>query len=166
METVNPESDEMLPVGEEGELVITNLIRRAIPRIRVRISDIAKMLPYEPCLCGRTHPKMSKIRGRMAHILNIGGKKFFPIDVEEVLGTVPELGYDYQIIKDKPDLDRLKIKVEYKPESQDLRSLANRIEEAFHNKLGIQSQVDFVAKGGIPRTLFKAQRVIAAYDNK
>jgi len=166
IETVNPETDEMLPVGEEGELVITNLIRRAIPRIRVRISDIAKMIPYESCPCGRTHPKMSKVRGRMAHILNIGEKKFFPIDVEEVLGTFPELGYDYQIIKNKPDLDRLKIKVEYRPETQDLRSLANRIEEAFHNKLGVQSEVDFVAKGGIPRTLFKAQRIIATYDDK
>jgi len=163
METVNPDSQQMLGPGEEGELVMTNLIRRAIPRIRIRISDVASILPYEACPCGRTHPKMSKVRGRMAQIIDIKGKKFFPIDIEEVLGTVPELEYDYQIILDKPELEKLKLRVEYRPEVEDKHSLADRVEEALYNGLGAQSEVELVSKGSIGRVLFKAQRVITTY---
>jgi phenylacetate-CoA ligase len=166
IENINPETEEIVPLGEEGELVVTNLVRRAIPRIRVRISDVASMLPYDPCPCGRTHSKMSKVRGRMVQLLNIEGKKFFPIDVEEVLGTFPELGYEYQIIKDKPELDRLKVKVEYRPEAGDLRSLGSRIDEAFYNALGIGSEVEFIPMGSIGRALFKAQRLITTYEKK
>jgi phenylacetate-CoA ligase len=166
IENINPETEEIVTLGEEGELVVTNLVRRAIPRIRVRISDVASMLPYDPCPCGRTHSKMSKVRGRMLQLLNIEGKKFFPIDVEEVLGTFPALGYEYQIIKDKPELDRLKVKVECRPEAGDLRSLGSRIEEAFYNELGIGSEVEFIPMGSIGRALFKAQRLITTYEKK
>jgi phenylacetate-CoA ligase len=166
IENINPETEEIVPLGEEGELVVTNLVRRAIPRIRVRISDVASMLPYQPCACGRTHPKMSKVRGRMVQLLDVKGKRFFPIDVEEVLGTFPELGYEYQIIQDKPELDRLRVKVEHRPEAGDLGSLGTRIGEAFHNELGIESEVEFVPKGSIDRALFKAQRLITTYDKK
>jgi len=163
METINPDTQQILEPGKEGELVVTNLIRRAIPRIRIRISDVASILPYEPCICGRTHPKMSKVRGRIVQIIDIKGKKFFPIDVEEVLGTVPELGYDYQIIRDKPKPDRLKLKVECQPHAQDLRSLSGRVEEALYHGLGVESEVELVPMGGISRVLFKAQRVITTY---
>jgi phenylacetate-CoA ligase len=163
METINPDTKQVLGPGGEGELVVTNLIRRAIPRIRIRISDVAKVLPYEPCPCGRTHPKMSKVRGRMVHIIDIKGKRVFPIDVEEVLGTFPEMGYDYQIILEKPDMEKLKIRVEYKPEIEDKRSLADRVEEALYKGLGVQSEVELVPKGSIGRVLFKAQRVITSY---
>ena len=164
LETVNPETREMLGPGEEGELVMTNLIRRAIPRIRIRITDVASLLPYETCPCGRTLPKMSKVRGRMVQIMDIKGKKLFPIDVEEVLGTVPELGFDYQIIFDKPKLERLKLKVEYKPEVKDARPLVKKVEQTIHNGLGVESDVELVPKGSIGRVLFKAQRVITTYQ--
>jgi phenylacetate-CoA ligase len=164
LEAVNPDTHKMLGPGEEGELVMTNLIRRAIPRIRIRISDVASLLPYEICSCGRTHPKMSKVRGRMVQIINVKDKKFFPIDVEEVLGTVPELGFDYQIIFDKPKLDRLKLKVEYKPEVKDIPILVKKVEEAVYNGLGVENSVELVPKGSIGRVLFKAQRVITTYQ--
>lgn len=166
METIDPNTQEMLGPGGEGELVVTNLVRRAIPRIRIRISDVASVLPYEPCPCGRTHPKMSKVRGRMVQIIDIKGKRFFPIDVEEILGTVPELGYDYQIIVDKLQLDRLKLKVEYRSEIQETASLARRVEEGIHRGLGVESEVELVPKGSIGRVLFKAQRVITTYPQR
>ena len=164
MEIINPETQKMLGPGEEGELVMTNLIRRAIPRIRIRTSDVASILTYEACPCGRTHHKMSKVRGRMIQIIDIKGKKLFPIDVEEVLGTVPELGFDYQVILDKPKLDSLKIKVEYKPEVKNIPVLVNKVEEAIYNGLGVESDVELVPKGSIGRVLFKAQRVITTYQ--
>lgn len=164
LETVNPDTQEMLGPGEEGELVMTNLVRRAIPRIRIRISDVASLLPDEPCPCGRTLPKMSKVRGRMVQVIDIKGKKFFPIDVEEVLGTVPELGFDYQIIFDQPKLERLKLRVEHKPEVKDARPLVKKVEIAIQNGLGVESDVELVPKGSIGRVLFKAQRVITTYQ--
>jgi len=164
METVNPDTQQMLGPGEEGELVVTNLIRRGIPRIRIRVSDVASVLPYEPCPCGRTHPKMSKVRGRMVQIINVKDKKIFPIDVEEVLGTVPELGFDYQIILDKPKLEKLKLKVELKTRAKDARPLVKKVERAIHNGLGVESEVELVPKGSIGRVLFKAQRVISTYQ--
>jgi phenylacetate-CoA ligase len=163
METINPDTRQILEPGEEGELVITNLIRRAIPRIRIRISDVASILPYKPCPCGRTHPKMSKVRGRMVQIIDIKGKRFFPVDVEEVLGTIPELGYEYQIILDKPKLERLKLKAEYRPETKDARSLAGHVGEALYKGLGVESEVELIPKGSIGRVLFKAQRVITTF---
>jgi phenylacetate-CoA ligase len=164
LETVNPDTQEMLGPGEEGELVMTNLIRRAIPRIRIRISDVASLLPYEACPCGRTLPKMSKVRGRMVQTIRVKDKKFFPIDVEEVLGTIPELGFDYQIIFDKPKLEKLKLRVEYKPEVEDARPLVKKVEQTIHNGLGVESDVELVPKGSIGRVLFKAQRVITTYQ--
>jgi len=161
-----PHGSPLFKPGGEGELVVTNLVRRAIPRIRIRISDVASVLPYEPCPCGRTHPKMSKVRGRMVQIIDIKGKRFFPIDVEEILGTVPELGYDYQIIIDKLQLDRLKLKVEYRSEIQETASLARRVEEGIHRGLGVESEVELVPKGSIGRVLFKAQRVITTYPQR
>lgn len=162
LEVIDPKTKQLLGPGEEGELVGTNLIRKGIPRIRIRIEDVAKLLPYEPCPCGRTLPKMSKIRGRMVQLLHVSGKEFFPIDVEEALGDIPDLGYEYQIIRDKPELDRLKVRVEYKPEIKDLQALANRVEEAFYERLGVGSEIELVPKGSIGRAMFKAQRVITA----
>jgi phenylacetate-CoA ligase len=109
---------------------------------------------------------MSKVRGRMVQIIDVKGKRFFPIDVEEILGTFPELGYDYQIIVDKPQLDRLKLKAEYRSEIQDTGSLARRVEEGFHRGLGVESEVELVPKGSIGRVLFKAQRVITTYPQR
>jgi phenylacetate-CoA ligase len=106
---------------------------------------------------------MSKVRGRMVQRIDIKGKRFFPIDVEEVLGTIPELGYEYQIILDKPKLERLKLKAEYRPEAKDARSLANGIGEALYKGLGVESEIELVPKGSIGRVLFKAQRVITTY---
>ena len=91
IEIIDPETHQVLAPGEEGEIVITNLIREAMPVIRYRIGDIAKLLPHEPCPCGRTHPKMSMLKGRSSEMLKVSDKKLFPIDVEEVLGNIPGL---------------------------------------------------------------------------
>lgn len=81
---------------------------------------------------------------------------------EEVLGEIPELGYEYQVIRDKPEMDRLKVRVEYKPEVKNLGALSSRVEEALHQQLGVRSELELVPVGSIGRALFKAQRVVAA----
>jgi len=164
-EVINPETEKTLDPGEEGELVATNFFRKAVPRIRVMMSDVTSILPYETCACGRTHPKIGGIRGRMAQRIKLNGKMLFPIDIEEVIGSIPDLGYEYQIIKDKPDeLDRLKVKVEPRLGLKDLKALKTQTEEAFHRALGVDSEVEIVPEGSLGHALFKAQRVITTYD--
>lgn len=164
IEVIDPKTLEVLSPGEEGEIVVTNFFRKAVPRIRYRTSDIAKILPYEPCSCGRTFPKMSMVRGREANILNVEGKKIFPIDVEEVLGRIPELGYEYQIILTKPgEQEHLAIKVEHHPEVKNRTELKERVELELKELFGIASNVEIVPKGSIGRAMFKAQRVVKGF---
>lgn len=162
IEVIDPETKQVLGPGEEGELVVTNLIREAIPVIRYRVGDIAKILPYEPCLCGRTLPKMSMVKGRISQLVNVKGRKLFPMDVEEIVGNIPDLGHEYQIILDRPgEQEKLKVRVEYAPEVKKLTNLRKRVEEELNQSLGVESEVELVPVGSIGRALFKAQRVVA-----
>lgn len=163
VEVIDSETLKPLPPGEEGELVVTLLWSDAQPVIRYRIGDISKILPYEPCPCGRTLPKMSMVKGRASQMIMIKGKKIMPIDVEEVVASTEGLTNEYQIIKDKPDLERLKVKIEHEPQVQDLRALKEKVEENLYNELNIGSEVELVPPGSIQRVAFKAQRVIKTY---
>jgi len=164
-EVVNIETLEPCGPGEEGELVVTPLHNEAVPLIRYRTGDIASILPYEACPCGRTHPKLSMIRGRISQIMRVGGKKLFPIDIEEVVATFPELGNEYQIIMDSPgELSRIKVKVETVREINNTAALKSRVEQAFNRDLGVDAEVDVVPPGTIERAIFKAQRVIKTFS--
>ena len=164
IEIIDPETKEPLGVGEEGEVVVTSLMLETVPIIRYRLGDIAHFLPYESCPCGRTHPKLSMVKGRVTDIIRVAGRKIMSIDVEEVVATTTGLGDEYQIIVDKPgELEKLKVKVEHKPEIKDLGAVRNQVEEALHRAMGVESEVELVEMGSIGRALFKAQRVIKAY---
>ncbi|MDY7031100.1 MAG: AMP-binding protein [Thermodesulfobacteriota bacterium] len=161
VEVVDPKTGEVLGPGEEGEIVATALVNKAMPLIRYRMGDVGSMLPYELCPCGRTHPKISAIKGRVVHIINIDGKKIMPIDVEEMVASTEGLGDEYQIIMTESGKhDKLKVKAEHRPEVEDLRALKNRFEQALTKNLGVESEVELVPMGTLGRPLFKAQRVI------
>jgi len=164
LEVIDPETGEVVEPGQEGEFVITNFFRKAVPKIRFRTSDIGKILPYEPCPCGRTLPKMSMIKGRMPQIINVKGKRFFPVDVEEVVGSIPGLGYEYQIMLEKPEeQERLKVRAEYIPEVENVAALRKQLEEELCQRLNVESEVELVPKGSIKPSLFKAQRVVTEF---
>jgi phenylacetate-CoA ligase len=165
VEVIDPETHRVLGPGEEGELVITNLYREAMPVIRYRTDDIGCLLPYQPCPCGRTHPKISMIRGRLSQIIPVKDKKFFPVDIEEVLGGIPDLGYEYQIILERPgEQERLKLKVECLPQVNKLDVLKSRVEDEIGQRLGVESEVELVPQDSIGHAVVKAQRVIAEYQ--
>ena len=165
IEVIDPETLKPLPPGEEGEIVLTPLWCEAMPLIRYRIGDVAKILPYEPCPCGRTSPKMSMVKGRISHIVKVKGVKIMPIDVEEIAASIEGLAENYQIVVDKPgELERLKVKMEYKPEVSNLSALGNQAEEAFNRNLGIDAEIELLPIGSIVSTTFKAQRVVTTYD--
>ena len=115
-EIIDPETGEVLPAGEKGELVVTCLTKEALPLIRYRTRDITKIF-YEPCKCGRTTARMDILDGRTDDMLKIRGVNVFPSQIEEVLLRTEEIGPHYEIIVDRKDhSDILTIKVELAPD--------------------------------------------------
>lgn len=166
-EIINPETGEVLPEGERGELVFTSITKDAFPLIRYRTRDICS-LSRKKCSCGRTHVKMSKPMGRSDDMLIVKGVNVFPSQIETVLINK---GYpaNYQIIVDRvKNSDTLEVHVEMSPEmfSDNLGEVANRekeLVEALKSMLGIYAKVKLVAPRAITRSEGKAVRII---DNR
>ena len=163
LEVIDPTTGEPLSDGEEGELVVTMFQREAMPLIRYKIGDVGSILPYEPCSCGRTMPRMSYVKGRVSQIIKIKGKKILPIDVEEVVAEFEDLENEFRIICEKPEMETLKLRIEHKGEVKQLRALREKVEETLFRKLGINAEVDLVPKGTLERVTFKAQRIEKLY---
>jgi phenylacetate-CoA ligase len=163
LEVVDPDTGLRLGEGEEGELVVTLFQREAMPLIRYRVGDVGAILPYRPCLCGRTMPKMSYVKGRVSQIMKIGGRKILPIDVEEVVAKFEDLENEFRIICEKPEMECLKLRIEHKSGVKELRALRKKVEEALFNQLGIEAEVELVSTGTLERVTFKAQRIERRY---
>ncbi len=163
-EIIDPVTEEVLPEGQQGELVFTSLTKRAFPLIRYRTRDIC-VLSREKCPCGRTHVKMSKPRGRSDDMLIIRGVNVFPSQIETVLLNQ---GYpaNYQIIVDRVNhTDTLDIQVEMTPEmfTDNMGEIAARqklLVEGLRSMLGLTAKVTLVAPKSIVRSEGKAVRVI------
>jgi len=157
VEIVDPETGEVLPDGEEGELVVTTLTREGLPLIRYRTRDITKVVSRERCDCGRTHVRLDRIKGRTDDMLKVKGVCFYPRQVEEVIMKYPEVLPNYQIIIGKVEgKDTVEVVIE--SERQD-ESLKERIEEEIYSLLGLHIKVTLKKKGEIPRSEGKAVRV-------
>ncbi len=163
-EIIDPETGEVLPEGEQGELVFTSITKEAFPLLRYRTRDIC-VLSREKCPCGRTHVKMMKPRGRSDDMLIIRGVNVFPSQIETVLLNN---GYaaNYQIIVDRVNhTDTLDVQVEMTPElfTDNMGQIAKRqkeLVEALRSMLGISAKVTLVAPKSIIRSEGKAVRVI------
>lgn len=163
-EVINPETGEVLPDGEKGELVFTSITKEAFPLLRYRTRDIC-ILNREKCSCGRTHVRMSKPMGRSDDMLIVKGVNVFPSQIETVLLNN---GYaaNYQIIVDRVNNgDTIEVQVEMTAEmfSDSLKEVAEREKElvnALKAMLGIYAKVTLVAPKSIARSEGKAVRVI------
>ena len=164
-EIVDPATGEPLPYGERGELVFTTLTKEALPVIRYRTGDITTLNP-EPCACGRTSVRMSKISGRTDDMLIVRGINVFPSQIETVLLRVEGVQPHYQIIVDrKRTLDDLEVWVEvseeiFADEIRRLENLEQQVRNELHNVLGISARVKLVEPRSIQRSEGKAKRVI------
>ena len=161
-EIIDPKTGEVLPVGEQGELVITCIKKDALPLIRYRTKDITRLF-YEPCKCGRTFCRMENLSGRSDDMLKIRGVNVFPSQIEEVILSVEELGPHYEIILEREGyLDKLTVKVEL-AHSTDSFSVLEKITAEVKNKLKIILGLDAKVKLESPNTLQrfegKAKRV-------
>lgn len=161
-EIINPETGEVLPAGEQGELVITCIKKEGLPLIRYRTKDITRLF-YEKCKCGRTFCRMENLSGRSDDMLKIRGVNVFPSQIEEVILSVEELGPHYEIILEREGyLDKLSVKVEL-CHSTDSFSELERITGEVRNKLkiilGLDAKVILVSPNTLQRFEGKAKRV-------
>ncbi|KUJ85437.1 phenylacetate--CoA ligase [Ruegeria marisrubri] len=163
-EIIDPETQEPLPMGESGELVITTLTKEAMPMIRYRTRDITR-LSDEPCSCGRTHVRILRVDGRNDDMMIIRGVNVYPSQVEAVLVGFEGLSPHYQIklFKDGP-LDAMSLDVEVAPEASTSReALAEKAAEVRHHiksTIGVTCAVNVKAPGEVPRSEGKAVRVV------
>lgn len=163
-EIIDPDTGEVLPEGEKGELVFTALDKEAFPLLRYRTRDIC-VLSREKCSCGRTLIKMAKPMGRTDDMLIIRGVNVFPSQIETVLlneGYQP----NYQIVVDRVNNnDTFEVNVEMNPNQftdivSDILKMEKSLAEAMKTMLGINPTVHLVAPKSITRSEGKAVRVI------
>jgi phenylacetate-CoA ligase len=153
VEVVDPRSGQPLPDGEVGELVFSTLTKEALPLLRYRTGDLASVT-REPCACGRTFARMSRVLGRTDDMLIIRGVNVFPSEIERALLAIPELAPHYQLVVERPDrLDELTVQVEGTVEASSVR-------KQLHSVLGLTADVEIVQPGTIPRSEGKALRVL------
>lgn len=164
-EIIDPVTEEPLPPGEKGELVITTIDKEGLPVIRYRTRDITS-IKYEPCPCGRTHARIEKLLGRTDDMLIIRGVNVFPSQIESVLMAVGETEPHYLLIVDRVDnLDSLEVWVEvseklFADEVRKLEDIRKKIASDIYTTLGINVNVRLVEPHTIERSEGKAKRVI------
>ena len=164
-EIIDPDTGEVLPPGQKGELVFTTLTKEAFPVIRYRTKDITS-LHYETCPCGRTLVRMDKVTGRTDDMLIIRGVNVFPSQVEHVLVGIEGVEPHYQIIVEREGtLDIMSVEVEvsdsiFSDEVKNLEQLTHRITRDIKDILGVTCKVRLVNPRSIQRSEGKAQRVI------
>ena len=167
-EIINPITGEVLGEGEKGELVLTTITKEGMPMIRYRTRDLT-VLNREPCPCGRTLVRMSKVLGRSDDMLIIRGVNVFPSQVESVLLSLGETSPHYQLIVDRVGhLDTLTVMVEvsdtmFSDEVRRLEMLEKKIQNELASVLKVSAQVRLVAAKTLERSEGKAKRVI---DNR
>ncbi len=164
-EIINPQTGEVLPYGEKGELVFTTITKEAFPLIRYRTRDISVLYP-QPCKCGRTHVRMERVSGRSDDMLIIRGVNVFPSQIESVLMNVKGVEPHYLLIVDRQgNLDTLEVQVEVNEkgvsdEVRELQVMGRGIEKDIKDLLGVTAVVKLVEPKTIQRSEGKAQRVI------
>lgn len=167
-EIIDPETLEVLPYGELGELVFTTISKEAMPLIRYRTRDLTR-LHIDKCDCGRTMVRMDKCMGRSDDMLIIRGVNVFPSQIESVLLEMEETSPHYQIVIDRErNLDIMEIRVElnekFRTDSiRELEAIRRRIDHNIKSILGIGAAIKLVEPHSIERSEGKAKRII---DNR
>ena len=164
-EIIDPETLEVLPEGELGELVFTTITKQGLPLIRYRTRDLTR-LNYEECACGRTLVRMNKCTGRSDDMLIIRGVNLFPSQIESVLLEMDETTPNYMLIVDRVNnLDTLELQLEvedrfYSDTISELQALTKKIRHSIESATGLSVVVKLVEPKSLERSEGKARRVI------
>jgi phenylacetate-CoA ligase len=164
-EVIDPQTEEPLPPGERGELVITTLTKEALPILRYRTGDITRLIT-EPCACGRTMARMERVSGRTDDMLIVRGVNVFPSQIETVLLQVEGVQPHYVILVDRERgaMDDLEIWVEvsediFTDDIGQLRGIQRQAEHEMADVLGIHARDQAGGAAHIERSMGKARRV-------
>ena len=161
-EIIDPDSGEVLPDGESGELVFTTLTKEALPMIRYRTRDLTRLLPPT----ARAMRRMDKITGRSDDMLIIRGVNVFPSQVEEVILKMPLLAPTYQLVVSRAGhMDEMEVHVEMRPEAAtedpgDIASTAKELQHHIKSYIGISTRVNVLRPNSLERSTGKARRVV------
>ena len=164
VEIVDPETLEPVPDGEVGELVLTSLCREAMPLLRYRTRDLTRVLG-RTCPCGRNHVRIDRMRGRSDDMMVLRGVNIFPIQIEKILMTFPELASNYLItLTTDEDNDNMTVEVEleelFTDDYRRLQNLTNRIQRALKDEILLTPHLKLLPKGSLPVSEGKAVRVV------
>ncbi|GAB4538950.1 MAG: phenylacetate--CoA ligase [Anaerolineae bacterium] len=160
IEFIDPDTGEVVPDGEEGEMVVTTLTREALPLIRFRTRDITAVRSREPCSCGRTHLRVERIERRTDDMVKIKGVNFYPNQIESILMRYEDVATDYLIrLTKEAGKDQVWLTVEVADPAD--QTLATRLHEEIFDLIGLHAnQIDLVPVGSLERLPGKAVRVI------
>ena len=161
IEIIDPVTGKPVPDGEEGEIVITTLVKEGAPLLRFRTHDISRIIPGE-CKCGRHYPRLDTVKGRSDDMFKVHGVNMFPSQVEEILGMVDGVSSEYNInIAHDESINRDIILVTVEAEGRvSFDKTGQTIKELFKSRLSVTPKVTVVPVGTLPRTEKKAKRVI------
>ncbi len=158
-EIIDPVTGEVLPDGEEGELVFTSLTKEALPIIRYRTRDLTRLLPGT----ARSMRRMQKVTGRTDDMIILRGVNLFPTQIEELILTVPALAPQFQCVLERPGrMDTLTVRVEARPDAaiSDHAAASSALQKLVKNKIGVTVEVSVLEPGGLERSIGKARRLI------
>ena len=161
-EVIDPLSGEVLPDGEEGELVFTSLTKQAMPVIRYRTRDLTRLLPGT----ARTMRRMEKITGRTDDMIILRGVNLFPTQIEELILGLPDLSPHFQCVLDRDgSLDSLTVRVERRPSADagSARAAGTELRRLVKASIGVSVEVDVVEPDGVERSMGKMRWIV---DNR
>ena len=158
-EVIDPVTGDVLPDGEEGELVLTTLTNQAMPVIRYRTRDLTRLLPGT----ARSMRRMEKITGRTDDMIILRGVNLFPTQIEELVLRTPALSPHFQCVLERVDrLDALTVRVERRPDAEQAvaQEAGRTLQTLVKSTIGVTVEVDVLEPDGIERSLGKMRRII------
>lgn len=161
-EIIDPATGKQLPVGQQGELVITTLTKEGMPLLRYRTHDITRIIP-EFCTCGNPYPMIDRILGRSDDTIKVKGVNIYPGQIDHILRITEGCGSEYQIhLFREHGKDEILIKAEGE-EGCDLTAVKKRLQKNIKAKIGIHADIELLPMGSLPRSEKKTKRV---FDNR
>ena len=168
LEIIDPNTGKLVPDGEVGELVLTTLCRHGMPILRYRTRDLTRIIPGD-CPCGRKHRRIDRILGRADDMFIIKGVNVYPMQIEQVIMTFPEVGQNYCILLENDGIgDVMRVQVEIRDEYfvEDMRclqGLQKTIAQRLRDEILVTPRVELVQSNSLPSSEGKAVRV---YDTR
>ena len=165
LEILDPQTLEPVEDGQYGELVLTTLTREGMPLIRYRTKDLTRTLAGD-CPCGRQHRRIDRIAGRSDDMIILKGVNIYPMQVEKILMSIPEVGRNYQIVLESSGyIDEMRVRVEIMDEHfvEDMRALKGlerKIAHSLGEEILVTPKVELVEHKSLPQNQGKAERVV------